>query len=155
MRRLNRSWALKATALCCRSLLSKHHHKRTRRPKHRLTAPQAPCSAVPSPDRDGTLDWIGGGSRAAAVSGIAEEAKALFVRKPIVETLPECHRRFTELCSHRGDLQRGRVRHFRPLPTAKNRRRLISLYPHARRDTRQRDSSNIAAVEKTSHMQQF
>ncbi|MFC0804853.1 hypothetical protein ACFHWW_05145, partial [Ensifer sp. P24N7] len=52
----------------------------------RRTHSQTAAARFLVPDRDGTLEWIGGGSRAAAVPGVAEvklyaESKTPIVRK--------------------------------------------------------------------------
>ncbi|RWB93758.1 MULTISPECIES: acetyl-CoA carboxylase biotin carboxylase subunit family protein [unclassified Mesorhizobium] len=50
------------------------------RRKHSLTA----AARILVPDRDGTLDWIGGDSRAAAISGVAEVKFYVEPKTPIV-----------------------------------------------------------------------
>ncbi|WP_245264605.1 hypothetical protein [Mesorhizobium sp. LNJC405B00] len=70
------------------------------------------------PDLDGTLDWIDGDSRAAAVSGIAEvelyiEPKTRVPGKAASRMHRTCHRRFIQSCSDPDDT--SECRRFNPL----------------------------------------
>lgn len=70
------------------------------------------------PDLDGTLDWIDGDSRAAAVSGIAEvelyiEPKTRVPGKAASRMHRTCHRRFIQSCSDPDDT--SACRRFNPL----------------------------------------